>query len=99
MQAKELRNDEQGLTSSTFFFVLPLSDAGVRGGKPAVTRALASLEPLIRHFGLSPDQLTEMLGIILKGKLGRNCRLCPPAVVLIALKMLTATYTTFIAIR
>ncbi|GJJ70668.1 centromere protein I [Entomortierella parvispora] len=44
-------------------------NAGVRGGKPAVIRALALLEPLIRHFGLSPDQLTEMLDIILKGKL------------------------------
>lgn len=84
-----------------FYLITFFSDAGVRGGKPAVTRALALLEPLIRHFGLSPDQLTEMLDIILKGKLGTSQRLLIMYVDrhYLSLKMLTATCATFIDIR
>ncbi|KAF9282788.1 hypothetical protein BGZ68_005746 [Mortierella alpina] len=44
-------------------------DAGVKGGKPTVIRALSSLDPLIHHFGLSPDQVTQALDVVLSGKL------------------------------
>ncbi|KAG0250868.1 hypothetical protein BG011_008026 [Mortierella polycephala] len=44
-------------------------NAGVKGGKPTVIRALSSLDVTIRSFGLDQDQLTQMLGIILTGKL------------------------------
>ncbi|KAG0330539.1 hypothetical protein BGZ99_000009 [Dissophora globulifera] len=43
-------------------------NAGVRGGKPALLRALSTLEPIIQHFGVSPDDLTIMMDVILKGK-------------------------------
>ncbi|KAF9103995.1 hypothetical protein BGX27_010277 [Mortierella sp. AM989] len=44
-------------------------NAGVRGGKPTVVRALSALNPVIHSFGLSPEQLTQLLDIILVGKL------------------------------
>ncbi|KAG0043009.1 hypothetical protein BGZ83_011936 [Gryganskiella cystojenkinii] len=44
-------------------------NAGVRGGKAAVMRGYTSLESLSQHFGLSPEQLIQMLDIILTGKL------------------------------
>ncbi|KAF9963863.1 hypothetical protein BGZ70_007145 [Mortierella alpina] len=44
-------------------------DAGVKGGKPTVIRALSSLTPLVHHFGLSPDQVIQALDVVLSGKL------------------------------
>ncbi|KAF9984961.1 hypothetical protein BGZ75_003502 [Mortierella antarctica] len=44
-------------------------NAGVKGGKPTVIRALSSLTPLVHHFGLSPDQVIQALDVVLSGKL------------------------------
>ncbi|KAF9402909.1 hypothetical protein BGX21_008102 [Mortierella sp. AD011] len=44
-------------------------NSGVRGGKPTVTRALSALNPVVQTFGLSPEQLTQLLDIILAGKI------------------------------
>ncbi|KAF9317405.1 hypothetical protein BG003_000791 [Podila horticola] len=44
-------------------------NAGVKGGKTTILRAFASMEPSARGFGLSPDQLTDLLEVILAGKI------------------------------
>ncbi|KAG0281418.1 hypothetical protein BGZ95_003818 [Linnemannia exigua] len=44
-------------------------NAGVKGGKPTVIRSLTSLDPIVRHFGLAPEQLTQALDIVLACKL------------------------------
>ncbi|KAG0348256.1 hypothetical protein BG004_005575 [Podila humilis] len=44
-------------------------NAGVRGGKPAVLQATASMDRAAREFGLSADQLTNLLEVILSGKI------------------------------
>ncbi|KAF9086453.1 hypothetical protein BGX23_008881 [Mortierella sp. AD031] len=44
-------------------------NAGVKGGKPTVVRSVVSLDPVVRHFGLSPEQLTQLLDIVLAAKL------------------------------
>ncbi|KAG0011310.1 hypothetical protein BGZ80_000783 [Entomortierella chlamydospora] len=44
-------------------------NSGVRGGKPTITRALSALNPVVQSFGLSPEQLTQLLDIILAGKI------------------------------
>ncbi|KAF9911910.1 hypothetical protein EC991_001814 [Linnemannia zychae] len=44
-------------------------NAGVKGGKPTVVRSLTSLDAVVRHFGLSPEQLTQALDIVLAAKL------------------------------
>ncbi|KAG0072444.1 hypothetical protein BGZ89_006255 [Linnemannia elongata] len=44
-------------------------NAGVKGGKPVVLRSTTSLDPVIRHFGLAPEQITQTLDIILSAKL------------------------------
>lgn len=47
-------------------------DAGVKGGKPTVVRSVTSLDPIVRRFGLAPEQLTRSLDIILSAKLGKQ---------------------------
>lgn len=44
-------------------------NAGVKGGKPVVLRSTTSLDLVIRHFGLAPEQITQTLDIILSAKL------------------------------
>ncbi|KAG0355950.1 hypothetical protein BGZ54_000905 [Gamsiella multidivaricata] len=44
-------------------------NAGVRGGKETLRRALFALDPVVRHFGLSSDSLIQMLDIILLAKI------------------------------
>ncbi|KAF9357305.1 hypothetical protein BGX26_003955 [Mortierella sp. AD094] len=44
-------------------------NGGVRGGKPTITRALSALNPVVQSFGLSPEQLTQLLDIVLAGKI------------------------------
>ncbi|KAF8930074.1 hypothetical protein BGZ47_000749 [Haplosporangium gracile] len=44
-------------------------NAGVKGGKPVVLRSITSLDPVVRHFGIAPEQLTQILGIVLSSKL------------------------------
>ncbi|KAI1315956.1 hypothetical protein EDD11_010594 [Mortierella claussenii] len=44
-------------------------NGGVRGGKPALLRALDTFDPIVHSFGLSPDQLVQILDIILAGKI------------------------------
>ncbi|KAG0038181.1 hypothetical protein BGZ82_000862 [Podila clonocystis] len=44
-------------------------NAGVKGGKTTVLRAFDSMEPSARGFGLSPDQLIDLLEVILAGKI------------------------------
>ncbi|KAF9955287.1 hypothetical protein BGZ72_003846 [Mortierella alpina] len=44
-------------------------NAGVKGGKLTVIRALSSLNPFVHHFGLSPDQVVQALDVVLSGKL------------------------------
>ncbi|KAG0381202.1 hypothetical protein BGX24_006574 [Mortierella sp. AD032] len=44
-------------------------NAGVKGGKPTVIRSLTSLDPVVRHFGLAPEQITQALDIVLAAKL------------------------------
>ncbi|KAG0287595.1 hypothetical protein BGZ96_008489 [Linnemannia gamsii] len=44
-------------------------NAGVKGGKPTVVRSVTSLDPVVRHFGLAPEQLTRLLDVILSAKL------------------------------
>jgi hypothetical protein len=44
----------------------------VKGGKSTVVRSVTSLDPVVRHFGLSPEQLTRLLDIVLSAKLGKR---------------------------
>ncbi|ORZ09055.1 Mis6-domain-containing protein [Lobosporangium transversale] len=44
-------------------------NGGVRGGKPTVLRTLNTLSSIAHSFGLSPEQLSQLLDIILIGKI------------------------------